>query len=158
MGIRASGIYATLVRVRPALFAVRNFLEKALTISRVDRFTRRGGNCRLHAIFMNQLCIIWGYQEELSSTAARDIPTAAQTRIISGGEFLSRTGGSYRDISWLAHGFLGSSLPTPATQWRLCRQTGSARCEQRIASRLGNHSAQIELIAIKAKHKVPNGR
>src|SRR6516225_3450887 len=26
------------------------------------------------------------------------------------------------------------------------------------ASRLGNHSAQIELIAIKAKHEVPNGR
>jgi hypothetical protein len=34
----------------------------------VDRFTRRGGTCRLHAIFVNQLCIIWGYQEELSST------------------------------------------------------------------------------------------
>ena len=32
---------------------------------------------------------------------------------------------------------------------------GSARCEQRIASRLGNYSAQIELMAIKAKHKVP---
>ena len=45
-------------------------LEKALTISGADRFTRRGGTCRLHAIFMNQLCIIWGYQEELSSTAA----------------------------------------------------------------------------------------
>ena len=43
--------------------------EKALTISGVDQFTRRGGTCRLHAIFMNQLCIIWGYQEELSSTA-----------------------------------------------------------------------------------------
>jgi len=26
------------------------------------------------------------------------------------------------------------------------------------ASRLGNHSTQIELIAIKAKHEVPNGR
>src|SRR5947209_7169136 len=44
--------------------------RKALTISGVDRFTRRGGTCRLHAIFMNQLCIIWGYQEELSSTAS----------------------------------------------------------------------------------------
>src|ERR1700737_4542852 len=38
----------------------KNFLEKALTISGVDRFTRPGGTCRLHAIFMNQLCIIWG--------------------------------------------------------------------------------------------------
>jgi hypothetical protein len=57
---RASGIYAALARVRPAPFAVRNFLEKALTISGVGRFTRRGGTCRLHAIFMNQLCIIWG--------------------------------------------------------------------------------------------------
>jgi hypothetical protein len=45
--------------------------EKALTISGADRFTRRGGTCRLHAIFMNQLCIIWGEREELSSTAAR---------------------------------------------------------------------------------------
>ena len=45
--------------------------EKALTIAGADRFNRRGGTCRLHAIFMNQLCIIWGYQEELSSTAAR---------------------------------------------------------------------------------------
>ena len=45
--------------------------EKALAISGADRFTRRGGTCRLHAIFLNQLCIIWGYQEELSSTAAR---------------------------------------------------------------------------------------
>jgi hypothetical protein len=44
--------------------------EKALTISGADRFTRRGGTCRLHAIFMNQLSVIWGYQEELSSTAA----------------------------------------------------------------------------------------
>jgi hypothetical protein len=46
-----------------------NFLEKALTISGVNRFTRRGGTCPLHAIFMNQCCIIWGYQKELSSTA-----------------------------------------------------------------------------------------
>ena len=43
--------------------------EKALTISGADLFTRRGGTCRLHAIFMNQLSIIRGYQEELSSTA-----------------------------------------------------------------------------------------
>ena len=43
--------------------------EKALAISGADRFTRRGATCRLHAIFMNLLCIIWGYQEELSSTA-----------------------------------------------------------------------------------------
>jgi hypothetical protein len=43
--------------------------EKALTISGAGRFTRRGGTCRLDAIFMNQLSVIWGYQEELSSTA-----------------------------------------------------------------------------------------
>jgi hypothetical protein len=43
--------------------------EKALTISGADGFSRRGGTCRLHAIFMNQSSIIWGYQEELSSTA-----------------------------------------------------------------------------------------
>jgi hypothetical protein len=44
--------------------------ENALTISGADRFTGRGGTCRLHAIFMNQLCIIWGELAELSSTAA----------------------------------------------------------------------------------------
>ena len=44
--------------------------DKALTISEADQFTRRGGHYRLHAIFMNQLCTIWGYQEELSSMAA----------------------------------------------------------------------------------------
>jgi hypothetical protein len=43
--------------------------EKALTISGADRSTRRGGACQLHAVFMNQLCINWGYQEEFSSTA-----------------------------------------------------------------------------------------
>src|SRR5580693_3225533 len=31
------------------------FLTKALAISGADRFPRRGGTCRLHAIFMNQL-------------------------------------------------------------------------------------------------------
>jgi hypothetical protein len=43
--------------------------EKALTISGADRFTRRVDGSGLHAISMNQLCIIWGCQEELSSTA-----------------------------------------------------------------------------------------
>ena len=43
---------------------------KALTIAAVDRFIHRGGACRLHAIFMNQLRMIWGYQEKLSSTGA----------------------------------------------------------------------------------------
>jgi hypothetical protein len=42
-------------------------LEKALTISEADQFTRRGGHYRLHAIFVNQLFTFWGYQEELSS-------------------------------------------------------------------------------------------
>ena len=50
-------------------FRSEKISSKTLTISGVDRFTRRGGTCRLHAIFMNQLRIIWGYQEELSSTA-----------------------------------------------------------------------------------------
>ena len=45
--------------------------EKALAISGADRFPRRGGTCRLHAIFMNQLSVIWGCQEELSSTTGR---------------------------------------------------------------------------------------
>src|ERR1700737_3752528 len=64
-----------------------NSLEKALTISGVDRFTRRGGTCRLHAIVMNQLCIIWGYQEELSSTAGHgenNSPRAYVVRSTSG--------------------------------------------------------------------------
>ena len=52
--------------------------------------------------------------------------------------------------------FRGSSPPAPARQWRLCRLSRIGAI-QRIASRLGNHSAQIELMAIKAKHKVPNG-
>jgi hypothetical protein len=38
--------------------------EKALTISGADRFSSRGGTCRLHAIFMNQLSIIWGHQDD----------------------------------------------------------------------------------------------
>jgi hypothetical protein len=44
--------------------------------------------------------------------------------------------------------------------YRFSRRVPCGHCaaEQPIASRLGNHSAQIELIAIKAKHKVPNGR
>jgi hypothetical protein len=33
--------------------------QKALTIA-VERFIRRGGARRLHAIFMNQLYMIWG--------------------------------------------------------------------------------------------------
>jgi hypothetical protein len=33
--------------------------EKALAIAGADWFSRRGGTCRLHAIFMNQLSIIW---------------------------------------------------------------------------------------------------
>jgi hypothetical protein len=62
---------AALARVRPALFrSGENAREKAFTISGADRFIRRGGTCRLHAIFMNRLLIMWGYQEELSSTAA----------------------------------------------------------------------------------------
>jgi hypothetical protein len=32
------------------------FPEKALTMSGADRFSRRGGTCRLHAIYLNQLC------------------------------------------------------------------------------------------------------
>ena len=39
-------------------------------VSGLIGFTRRGGYCRLQAISMNELSIIWGYQEELSSTAA----------------------------------------------------------------------------------------
>src|SRR5712692_3516014 len=31
--------------------------KKMLTISGADRFGRRGGTCRLHAIFMNQSCV-----------------------------------------------------------------------------------------------------
>ena len=60
-GNQTSGIYAAIARVRPALFAAgKTVPEKALTISGADRFTRRGGTCRLHAIFMNQLCMNWG--------------------------------------------------------------------------------------------------
>jgi hypothetical protein len=44
--------------------------EKALTISGANRFTRRGSTCRLHAIFMNQLSVIWVQLVELSSRAA----------------------------------------------------------------------------------------
>jgi hypothetical protein len=47
--IRASGIYAV-EKMLP---------QKALTIA-VERFIRRGGARRLHAIFMNQLSIILG--------------------------------------------------------------------------------------------------
>jgi hypothetical protein len=48
---------------------------------------------------------------------------------------------------------------TLAANWRALAFTADRRdAEQRIASRLGDHSAQIELIAIKAKHKVPNGK
>src|ERR1700738_4475214 len=53
-------------------------------ISGVDRFTRRGGTCRLHAIFMNQLCIIWGYQEELSSTAGHGEKNSPLAYVVRG--------------------------------------------------------------------------
>ena len=49
--------------------------QKALTIA-VERFICRGGARRLHAIFMNQLCIIWEEQEELSSTSGFRLPQA----------------------------------------------------------------------------------
>ena len=52
------------------------FLRKAFTISGADRFSRRGGTCRLHAIFMNQSAMIWGYQDELSSMGACRVPKA----------------------------------------------------------------------------------
>jgi hypothetical protein len=35
-----------------------------------DRFSRRGGTCRLHAMYMNQTCPICGFQEKLSSPEA----------------------------------------------------------------------------------------
>ena len=54
----------------------RTVPEKALTISGTDRFSRRGGTCRLHAIFMNQFSVIWGYLDELSSTGACRVPKA----------------------------------------------------------------------------------
>ena len=69
-GIRASGIYAPLLVSDPHSSQRKTVPEEVLTISGADRFTRRGGTCRLHAIFMNQLCNIWGEQDELSSTAA----------------------------------------------------------------------------------------
>jgi len=50
--------------------SAENVSEEALMIAGANRFSRRGNTCRLHAIFMNQSCAIWGYQEELSSTAA----------------------------------------------------------------------------------------
>jgi hypothetical protein len=65
------GICTALARVRLTHSQWDTVPEKALATSGADRFTRGGGTCRLHAIFMNQLCIIWRYQEELSSTAAR---------------------------------------------------------------------------------------
>ena len=56
---------------------------KALTIAAVDRFIHRGGACRLHAIFMNQLRMIWGYQEKLSSTGALLVYGSAARRRLS---------------------------------------------------------------------------
>jgi hypothetical protein len=44
--------------------------EEMPTISGADRFNRRGGTCRLHAIDMNQLCIIWGCWQKLSNAGA----------------------------------------------------------------------------------------
>src|SRR2546422_6480656 len=44
------------------LFAVKNMSpEKMLTISGADRFSRRGGTCRLHAIFMNRSLLHVGF-------------------------------------------------------------------------------------------------
>src|SRR3974390_643845 len=73
--VRQDGVRSERDLRRPRSCATRTIrgekisFERVLTISGVDRFTRRGGTCRLHAIFMNQLCILWGYQKELSSTA-----------------------------------------------------------------------------------------
>jgi hypothetical protein len=77
------------------LFAVRKFpqIEKALTISGVDRFTRRGGTCRLHAIFMNQLCIIWGYQKELSSTAGHGEKNSTREYVVRSPSVSGPSGG-----------------------------------------------------------------
>ena len=49
--------------------------EKALTMSGADRFSRRGGTCRLHAILVNQLCITWGYREKLSRRQSVILPS-----------------------------------------------------------------------------------
>jgi hypothetical protein len=43
--------------------------EEVLTIAGADRFARRDDTRRPHAIFMNQLCVTWGEQDELSSRA-----------------------------------------------------------------------------------------
>jgi hypothetical protein len=57
------------------------------------------------------------------------------------------------------------TLAGKATAWMRTAESGTQErakqdrdAEQGIASRLCNHSAQIELLAIKAKDKVPNGR
>jgi hypothetical protein len=46
------------------------FPEKALTIAGADRFNRRRDTYGLHTMSMNQLCVNWEHQEDLSSTAA----------------------------------------------------------------------------------------
>ena len=52
----------------------RKCSEKVLTIVGADRFTRRGGFCRLHAMFMNQSFMTWGLREELSSRSLFRVP------------------------------------------------------------------------------------
>ena len=101
--------------------------EKALTISGADRFTRRGDACRLQAIFMNQLYINWGNQEELSSAAAcprtqsiyitHGVSPWAADRTITGakGKLYLRPASqlfSFSDHSGLMVASPGESLPT----------------------------------------------
>src|ERR1700704_31539 len=65
-------------RVRPMFFEGKAVPEKALTMSGADRFSRRGGTGRLHAILMNQLCTIWGYRQKLSSGSLPSPPASSR--------------------------------------------------------------------------------
>ena len=62
-----------------------------------DRFTRRGGFCRLHAMFMNQSFTTWGLREELSSRSLFRVP------------WVGLQGGCHAPSSVLAHSITSSA-------------------------------------------------
>ena len=69
ISLRAIGIYAAFAHVRTCTIrGERLFPRKCSRFLGANRFTRRCGNCRLHAIWLNQLRVKWAYQKELSST------------------------------------------------------------------------------------------
>ena len=78
-GSKASGVCDALLVYGLHYSQRKTDPENALTISGADRFIRRGGTCPLHAIFMNQPCIIWGNWENCQAQRHVCVPNTPKT-------------------------------------------------------------------------------